>query len=104
LCQNSEIGPILQQIQDLSRSFVEFSFVYSSRECNRLAHECAKLVSRNNLVEEWLEPPPGLRGIMEAECNPSRDPIVRLRAVKGASTPFFRVVVEDQQRTTVHLF
>jgi ribonuclease HI len=72
LCQNSEIGPVFQQIQDLSRSFVEFSFVYSSRECNTLAHECAKLVSRNNLVE-WLEPPPGLWGIMEAECNPSYD-------------------------------
>jgi hypothetical protein len=72
LCQNSEIGTVLQQIQDLSRSFVEFSFIYSSRECNTLAHECAKLVSRNNLVE-WLEPPPGLWGIMEAECNPSYD-------------------------------
>jgi hypothetical protein len=34
LCQNSEVGPILQQIQDLRHSFVEFSFVYSSRECN----------------------------------------------------------------------
>ncbi|KAG0514937.1 hypothetical protein BDA96_10G236100 [Sorghum bicolor] len=34
----------------LSKSIADFSFLFSSRDCN---HECAKLVSRNNLVE-WL--------------------------------------------------
>lgn len=42
---NSEVGPLLQQVDDLSQSFIEFSFVFSSRTCNKLAHECAKLVS-----------------------------------------------------------
>ena len=66
---NSEVGPLLQQIDDLSRCFVDFSFVFSSRTCNKLAHECAKLVSRDRSVEEWLVPPPALRGIADSDCN-----------------------------------
>jgi hypothetical protein len=73
LNQNSDVGPILQQIHDLSRSFVDFNIVFSNRNCNSLAHECAKLVSRNNLVEEWLERPPSLRGILETDCNHVHD-------------------------------
>ena len=61
---NSEVGPLLQKIDDLSRGFVNFSFVFSSRTCNKLAHECAKLVSRDRSVEEWLVPP-ALRGIAD---------------------------------------
>jgi ribonuclease HI len=71
--QNSEVGPLLQQIEALSRSLVDFSFIYSSRSCNMLAHECAKLVSRNNPVEEWLVPPPGLWAIINTDCNHAHD-------------------------------
>lgn len=69
----SGVDPLLQQIEVLSRSLADFSFSYSSRTCNLLAHECAKLVSRNNQVEEWLVPPPGLWGIIESDCNHARD-------------------------------
>jgi hypothetical protein len=50
--QNPEVGPLLQHIDVLSRSLDEFSFFFSNRSCNRLAHECAKLVSRTHQVEE----------------------------------------------------
>jgi superfamily II RNA helicase len=72
---NSEVGPLLQQIDDLSRGFVDFSFVFSSRTCNKLAHECAKLVSRDRSAEEWLVPvpPPALRGIADNDCNHVHD-------------------------------
>jgi hypothetical protein len=69
----SEVGPILQQIEILSRSLYDFSLIFSSRSCNSLAHECAKLVSRSHPVEEWLVPPPGLRGIIENDCNHVHD-------------------------------
>jgi hypothetical protein len=65
--QNSEVAPLLLQIEDLSRSLADFSFTFSSRSCNMLAHECAKLVSRSNLVEEWLVPPPSLWGIISSD-------------------------------------
>jgi len=71
--QNSEVGPILQQVYDLSQNLSDFSFIYANRMCNRLAHECAKLVSRTNLVEEWLVPPPVLRGFIHADCNSAHD-------------------------------
>jgi hypothetical protein len=69
----SEVGSILQQIEILSRSLYDFSLIFSSRSCNSLAHECAKLVSRSHLVEEWLVPPSGLRGIIENDCNHVHD-------------------------------
>ena len=71
--QNSEIGPLLQQINDLSRSFVEFDLFFSNRSCNRLAHECVKLVSCTRSVEEWLIPPLALQEIMYADCNHVHD-------------------------------
>lgn len=71
--QNSEIGPLLQQIDDLSRGFVEFSFSYASRLRNKLAHECARLVSRSALVEEWQIPPPCLGGIIAEDCRHVHD-------------------------------
>ena len=70
-CHNAEVGPLLQQIDDLSRCFVDFSLVFSSRTCNKLAHECAKLVPRDRSVE-WLVPP-ALRGIADNDCNHVHD-------------------------------
>ena len=68
-CQKSEINPILQQMEDLSQSFEALDLVLISQKCNRLAHECAHLVSCDNLVEEWLITPPGLRNILDDDCN-----------------------------------
>ena len=61
--QKSEVDPLLYQLADLNRSFDDF------RICNRLAHECAKLVSRGNPVDDWLLAPPGLRVIIDDDCN-----------------------------------
>jgi len=38
-----------------------------------LAHECAKLVSRDRPVEEWLVPPPALQDIANNDCNHVHD-------------------------------
>jgi ribonuclease HI len=69
--QRSEIQPILLHMEELNRSFEDFSLCFVNRICNRLAHECAGLVSRENLVEEWLIIPPCLRATADADCNPS---------------------------------
>jgi hypothetical protein len=48
-----------------------FFFVlrFTRRTCNRLAHECARLVSRENPVDEFLVIPLGLRDIAQDDCN-----------------------------------
>jgi hypothetical protein len=66
----SEVGPLLQQIEDLSRSLDDFSLI---RSCNSLARECTKLVSHSHPVEEWLVPPSGLWGIIENNCSQVHD-------------------------------
>ena len=67
--QKSEIVSLLHQMDDLSRSFEAFDLMFIHRECNRLAHECARLVSDGHRVVEWLITPPGLRDIVDADCN-----------------------------------
>lgn len=57
----------------LSRSFEAFDLCFVSRNCNKLAHECARLVSRDNQVVEWLMTPPELRAILDTDCNPVHD-------------------------------
>lgn len=69
--QKSEIDPFLRQLEDLSGSFKGFKFCFINRKCNKLAHECARLVSRNSQVEEWLITPPRLRDIADFDCNPA---------------------------------
>lgn len=69
--QRSEVNPILLQMNELSRSFEVFDLCFTYRACNRLAHECARLVSRENPEEEWLVTPLGLRDIAHDDCNPA---------------------------------
>jgi ribonuclease HI len=68
--QRSAINSILGDIKEISRSFDEFSLVFSSRSCNRVAHECAKQVSREHRVEEWQAAPPALTDLLAKDCNP----------------------------------
>lgn len=71
--QRSEVDPILFHIAELSRSFEVFRLCFAHRTCNRLAHVCARLVSRDNPVEEWLIIPPGLRDTYKEDCNSSHE-------------------------------
>lgn len=68
--QRSEIYALLEKMEVLSRSFDAFSFCFIGRNCNKLAHACARLVSRDNQVAEWLLTPPGLADIRANDCNP----------------------------------
>lgn len=43
--QRSMVAGILKQVKDLSSCFESFSFLFAKWSCNRVAHECAKLVS-----------------------------------------------------------
>ena len=45
--QRSAVNLILRDIKDLSRSFDEFKFVFAPRSCNKVAHQCARQVSKN---------------------------------------------------------
>ena len=67
--QNSEISPLIGQLEDLSRSFENFSLCFISRTCNNLAHACARLVSHNSQVVEWPITPPGLTDIINSDCK-----------------------------------
>jgi hypothetical protein len=71
--QRSEVDPHLFQMDELSRGFESFDLCFIYRDCNRLAHECARLVSRENPVDEWLVTPPGLRDIAHDDCNPAHE-------------------------------
>ena len=65
--QKAVIRPLLHRLEELSRGFVEFKLVFASRNCNRVAYEGAKLVSRDNQVVEWHITPPAL--IMGADVG-----------------------------------
>jgi len=67
--QRSKVDPILHQMVDLSRNFEGFRLCFISRNCNRLAHECARLVNREQPVMEWLITPQGLRATIDDDCN-----------------------------------
>jgi hypothetical protein len=66
--QKSKVDSLLKQMEDISWSFEAFHLSFISRDCNRLVHECARLVSHENQVE-WLITPPGLREIADIDCN-----------------------------------
>lgn len=68
--QRSEIDPVLHQMEVLSWSFEDFVLIFINRSCNKVAHEFAKLVSRDYPVVEWRITPPVLRGIIADDCNP----------------------------------
>jgi hypothetical protein len=40
--QRSAVGLIIHNIRHISRSFIEFTFIYTNRTCNSVAHECAR--------------------------------------------------------------
>lgn len=68
--QRSAVSLILQGIWDITRSFHEFSFVYVSRNCNRVPHECARQATREHTRVEWqLNPPDALRDLLYNDCN-----------------------------------
>ena len=69
VCQRSLISPILADIQQRSRSLDGFVLLFEGRLCNRVAHQCTKLVSSSSLVEEWPCPPPELHDLLAADCN-----------------------------------
>jgi ribonuclease HI len=51
--QRSIVGPVLEEIDTLSRVFQEFSFSYINRNCNKVAHVLAKQVSDSRRLERW---------------------------------------------------
>ena len=67
--QRSEVDPLLFQMDEPSRGFEAFDLCFIYRDCNRLAHECARLVNREQPVMEWLITPQGLRATIDDDCN-----------------------------------
>jgi ribonuclease HI len=67
--QRSAVSSILGDIKDLSRSFDEFSLLYLNRSSNRVAHECAKRVSKEHRVEKWHVAPPALVNLLVEDCK-----------------------------------
>jgi len=65
--QCSVISQTLADVRQRSRNFEDFVLLFEGRSCNRVAHQCAKLVSSSSLVEEWHCPPPVLRDLLDAD-------------------------------------
>jgi ribonuclease HI len=71
--QRSVITPVLKEMQDLSLDFSEFSLVFASRLCNRVAHEIARQASGMPEMVEWHDDPPSsIQGLLDADCNPMK--------------------------------
>lgn len=70
--QRSPISFILQEIKSMCRGFDEFTLCYVPRLCNRVAHMCARQVSREQTRVVWLSNPPvALQNLINIDCNPS---------------------------------
>uniref|UniRef100_K3YYR3 RNase H type-1 domain-containing protein n=1 Tax=Setaria italica TaxID=4555 RepID=K3YYR3_SETIT len=68
--QRSAVNLILRDIRNISRSFGEFTFVYATRTCNRVAHVSARQVSHDHVAEEWHgNPLLVLRDLLASDCN-----------------------------------
>jgi ribonuclease HI len=67
--QRSVVDPILKEIQDLELAFQEFSFVYVSRSCNKVAHVLAKQVSSTQRSEKWHVTPLCVADLMMFEAS-----------------------------------
>jgi hypothetical protein len=64
------IGPILKEINELSRGFSSFELVFVRRTANKAAHECARHACAHDVSREWLgESPPFLSYSLMADCN-----------------------------------
>jgi hypothetical protein len=64
----SVIAPVIMEISELSVCFHDFSLIYVSRTCNKVAHELAKQVSGSETVV-WHQTPSCIHRLLEAECN-----------------------------------
>jgi hypothetical protein len=66
----SVIRPILEEIRDISLSFISCNVVSVRREANQVAHCCAKFVQEESFT--WnVEPPVFLVHSLSADCNPA---------------------------------
>jgi hypothetical protein len=53
-------GPLVEEIKDLLKSFVEFSVRHVRRSCHDVVHCLAQVGCINNECNTWLEHPPEL--------------------------------------------
>lgn len=70
--QRSAMYPILTEIKELSLLFIEFSFTFASRSCNKVAHVLTKQVTSTNRTSVWHESPDCARDNLESDCNSGR--------------------------------
>ena len=68
--QRSQIASIIRETREISSSFVEFSVMFTSRSCNRVAHVLAKQVSSDNKLGEWQLAPTCVDHLVTSDCNP----------------------------------
>lgn len=68
--QRSVINLIVHDIRNISRSFDEFIFAFSNRDCNRVAHLCARQVSHDRVMEKRHNNPRlGIHELLAKYCN-----------------------------------
>lgn len=68
--QRLEIDLMLVQMEALSWSFEDFSLCFVNQSCNKVVHDCAKMMNRECPVVEWLITQPGLRGVIGESNTP----------------------------------
>jgi ribonuclease HI len=67
--QRSHVAPIIKEIIDLSSGFDEFTLMYASRSCNRVAHVLAKEVTDVDRLGEWQSNPTCIDHLLTEDCN-----------------------------------
>lgn len=66
----SVAAPILNELEEISASFVSFSVTHVSREVNVPVHQCARLACTSEWTESWLDVSPEfLHPCLRADCN-----------------------------------
>ena len=65
----SIIGHVLEEIVELSKGLLDFSFSFVNRVCNKVAHVLAKQVSDTHQLERWHVTPTCVDDLVTFEAS-----------------------------------
>ena len=63
------LAPILWEIRKFSSGFLDFTLLYASRSCDRIAHVLAKQVTGDTRLGEWQFATACIVNLLAKECN-----------------------------------
>jgi hypothetical protein len=67
--QRSHVAPIIRDIIELSSGFNDFTLMYASRSCNRVAHVLTKQLTDVNRLGEWQSASTCIHHVLTEDCT-----------------------------------